>query len=176
MGVARYERKICSCSAESTSAPNELDTDRRSWLARARGLFRWVDESAVFSGGERRQVRLASAFRVDAFFREETPRCSFGAGYSHTEFLMPPPRGSDSDASSAGRAPSNFHQLNFRSSPFLPRLQTIPLVDALSPSALLCAHQSLSLFPAVPSAASPFTACSGCCKAFTLLIFPKQTQ
>lgn len=81
VGVALWERQICSRQAESTSAPNELDTDQRSWLALARGQFRLVDERAVFfvflfwccedSQGQ------TGAFRVDAFFREATPLCSF---------------------------------------------------------------------------------------------------
>lgn len=42
-------------------------------------------------------------------------------------------------------------------------------------SPLPSTHQSLFLFPAVLSTASPLAACSGRCKGFTLLIFPKQT-
>lgn len=184
MGVVLSKRKICSCKAETTSAPNESDTVQRSWPVQAQGLFGLVDEGAVFCYLE---DSLGQTGAFTDFFQSW---CIFQEGNASVQLLHRLFTHRISDASAEWQWFGHFEDrlctscLKIHSTsthwifagPFLPPLQTIPLVDTRSPPARLCAHQSLSLFPAVLSAASPFTACSGCCKAFTLLIFPKQTQ
>lgn len=114
MGVALFpEKMIYSREAESTSAPNESDTDQRSRPAQA--VRTLVDERAVFRSFQFDTTqRIASAKQVhfneciQSLYIFQGGNASVQRLHSclHTEFLTPVPRGRDSDASRTGRAPT----------------------------------------------------------------------